>query len=130
MSFTPNVIVRAIDKLVVATAVIGVIWCFAQTAPAPAPIPAQPRAAFVMPAVLDSSASAYYQPVTAWYKSKHWWKRNAPIVGGAGGGAIVGGLVGGGTGAIIGGAAGGGAGYAYKRLKHKHYSNYHSNYHR
>jgi len=70
--------------------------------------------------------SGYYQPVSSWYKSKHWWKRNAPIVGGAGGGALVGGLVGGGTGAIIGGAVGGGGGYLYKRSKRHEY--HHRNY--
>ena len=64
--------------------------------------------------------SAYYQPVTSWYKSERWWKRNAPIVGGAGGGALIGGLVGGGKGALIGGAAGGGGGYLYKRYRHHH----------
>src|SRR3974390_3135928 len=58
----------------------------------------------------QKARSGYYEPITAWYKNKHWWKRNAPIVGGAGGGAVVGGLVGGGKGALIGGAAGGGAG--------------------
>jgi hypothetical protein len=64
---------------------------------------------------------AYYQPISSWYKNKHWWKRNAPIVGGAGGGALVGGLVGGGTGALVGGAVGGGGGYLYKRSRHHHY---------
>ena len=61
-----------------------------------------------------------YRPVSSWYKSKHWWKKNAPIIGGAAGGAVVGGLVGGGHGALIGGALGAGGGYAYKRLKHHH----------
>jgi len=75
-----------------------------------------------------SAGSGYYQPVSSWYSSKHWWKRNAPIVGGAGGGALVGGLVGGGAGAVIGGAAGAGGGYLYKRHKdhhrHHHYNEY------
>ncbi len=61
-----------------------------------------------------------YQPVSSWYKNKHWWKRNAPIVGGAGGGALIGGLAGGGAGALIGGAAGGGGGYLYKRYRNHH----------
>ena len=69
----------------------------------------------------QTPGGAYYQPVASWYKNKHWWKRNAPIVGGAGGGALVGGLVGGGTGALIGGAVGGGGGYVYKRSRHHHY---------
>jgi hypothetical protein len=63
-----------------------------------------------------------YIPVTHWYKSKHWWKRNAPIVGGAAGGALIGGLAGGGTGALIGGAAGGGGGALYKHYRgHNHH---------
>ena len=81
----------------------------------------------MLPAVLvfgPGSQTAYYQPVSAWYKNKHWWKRNAPIVGGAGGGALVGGLVGGGAGAVIGGAVGGGGGYLYKRSKHHHHHHY------
>ena len=69
---------------------------------------------------LQMVGNAYYQPVSSWYKNKHWWKRNAPIVGGAGGGALVGGLVGGGTGALVGGAIGGGGGYLYKRSTHHH----------
>ena len=128
MSFTLRVS-RAIKSLAIMTAAVGVIWYFGQAVPTQLPAAARTGAVTVMPAVLQSSANVYhYQPVSAWYKSKHWWKRNAPIVGGAGGGALVGGLVGGGTGAIIGGVAGGGAGYAYKRhLKHKRNSHY---YHR
>jgi uncharacterized protein YcfJ len=62
----------------------------------------------------------YYQPVDHRYKKSGWWKRNAPIVYGAGGGALVGGLVGGGKGALIGGAVGGGGGYLYKRSRSRH----------
>lgn len=69
-----------------------------------------------------TAGTIHYQPVSKWYKSKSWWKRNAPIVGGAGGGALIGGLAGGGTGALIGGAVGGGGGYAYKKLKNRHYN--------
>jgi len=89
----------------------------------------------VVPAVAAGFApgfqtdSSVYQPVTHFYKNKHWWKRNAPIIGGAGGGALVGGLVGGGTGALVGGALGGGGGYLYKRHKrheeYKHQEYYH-----
>jgi hypothetical protein len=79
-------------------------------------------ALYVTPAGgFQAANSGYYQPVTHWYKSKHWWKRNAPVVGGAAGGALIGGLAGGGTGALIGGAVGGGGGYAYKRLSHRHH---------
>lgn len=70
---------------------------------------------------LQTATPEHYQLVASWYKSKSWWKRNAPIVGGAGGGALVGGLVGGGKGAIIGGAAGGGGGYLYKRYRRHHH---------
>jgi hypothetical protein len=71
----------------------------------------------VLPPGFQTVRPEYYRPV-AWYSSKHWWKKHAPIVGGAAGGALIGGLAGGGTGAIIGGAAGGGGGYLYKRLRH------------
>ena len=69
---------------------------------------------------LEMMRHQYYQPISHWYKSKGWWKKNGPIVGGAGGGALIGGLAGGGKGALIGGAAGGGGGYLYKRLKQRH----------
>jgi hypothetical protein len=78
---------------------------------------------FIPAPSFQQARSDYYQPVTAWYKNKHWWKKNAPIVGGAGGGALVGGLLGGGKGALIGGAVGGGGGYLYKR-HHSHHSRY------
>jgi hypothetical protein len=84
----------------------------------------------IVPAMLQAQAYGpqtvlvEHQHARAWYKNKHWWKRNAPIIGGAGGGAIIGGLAGGGTGAVIGGAAGGGGGYLYKRLKHSHHHEY------
>jgi hypothetical protein len=81
---------------------------------------------------LRANRAEYYQTI-AWYNSKHWWKKNAPVVGGAAGGALIGGLAGGGTGAIIGGAAGGGGGYLYKHFKdhdhhqerHQHHDHYH-----
>jgi hypothetical protein len=56
-----------------------------------------------------------------WYNSKHWWKRNAPIVGGAAGGALIGGVAGGGPGLIIGGAAGAGGGALYKHYHHRNH---------
>lgn len=59
--------------------------------------------------------AAQVLPASDWYKSKAWWKRHAPIIGGAAGGGAVGGLLGGGKGAIIGGAAGAGGGYLYER---------------
>jgi len=81
----------------------------------------------VIPAV-DSQRTTRqdYLPVTAWYKDKGWWKRHAPIIGGAAGGGLIGGLAGGGKGALIGGAAGAGGGYLYKHYHehHHHYSTY------
>jgi uncharacterized protein YcfJ len=81
----------------------------------------------VVPAVMqtrvtDSATSQpqHYQQAR-WFKDKHWWKRNAPIIGGAAGGALIGGLAGGGGGALIGGAAGGGGGYLYKRMRRNHH---------
>jgi hypothetical protein len=77
----------------------------------------------------EATGSNYYLPVASWYHNKHWWKRNTPIVVGAGGGALVGGLIGGGTGAIVGGAVGGGGGYLYKRSRHHHYHHEAYDYH-
>ena len=83
-------------------------------------------AVLMTPAVgVESNSPYYYQPVAS-YKTRHWWKRNAPIVGGAAGGALVGGLIGGGPGVLIGGAAGGGGGYLYKRSRH-HHDHYYKN---
>jgi hypothetical protein len=83
----------------------------------------------IVPAVArdTGSATSHSQQfqLAHWYNNKHWWKRNAPIIGGAGGGALVGGLAGGGTGAVIGGAAGAGGGYLYKRLRHNHHHPHH-----
>jgi hypothetical protein len=75
---------------------------------------------------LETIRRQYYQPISAWYKSKGWWRRNAPVIGGAGGGALIGGLAGGGKGALIGGLAGGGGGYLYKHLKQRHDQHHHS----
>ena len=123
MNFTPKTNVGAIVRGILTIAVVGLIigWVnhsgvrefpTSDNVPAVEPAPA---------AGIQTSAPEYYQPISSWYKSKHWWKRNAPIVGGAAGGALIGGLAGGGTGVIIGGAVGGGGGYAYKRLRHHHH---------
>src|SRR6266481_4131331 len=123
MDFTPKINVGSVVILTIA--VVGLIAWVSDVAPALAPNVAKQDAFAVqksfqtrlpiVPAVelapapgLQTARPEYYQPISSWYKSKHWWKRNAPIVGGAGGGALIGGLVGGGRGAIIGGAAGGG----------------------
>lgn len=57
-----------------------------------------------------------------WYNNKYWWKKHAPIIGGAAGGGLIGGLAGGGKGALIGGAAGAGGGYLYKHVRDKHHN--------
>jgi hypothetical protein len=140
MNFTPKINGRTAVSGILTIAVVGWIGWLNNTAPARAPAATTQSATAihesyrfsdsmpVIPAVdvrpeygLQTAGSGYYQPVSSWYKSKHWWKRNAPIVGGAAGGALIGGLAGGGTGAVIGGAAGGGGGYLYKRLKHDHH---------
>jgi hypothetical protein len=139
MKFTPKSNTGAIISgvLIIAVALIGIshsaIW---SSADHPSQVSLQIQGssqdcdigrAQITPALYWSPAGAartagpaYYQPVAHWYRSKSWWKRNAPIVGGAAGGALIGGLAGGGTGALIGGAVGGGGGYAYKRLKNHH----------
>jgi hypothetical protein len=133
MNFTPRANTGTVAGVILIVAVVGLIGWGNHVTPAPVTA-AQSIAAQqsyqmsspgpITPAVEVTSpyerAGAAYQPISAWYKNKHWWKRNAPIIGGAGGGALIGGLAGGGTGALIGGAVGGGGGYAYKRLKHRH----------
>jgi hypothetical protein len=146
MDFTPKIDVRlALHGTVLTLAAVGLIAWGSHVAPAPAPTALThdslalqesfqtSNGVMVMPAVelttpgFRTARPEYYQPISFWYKSKNWWKRNAPIVGGAGGGALIGGLAGGGTGALIGGAVGAGGGYAYKRYHHHHhhYHNYH-----
>ena len=137
MNFTPKIGVRGAVYGILTLAVVGLIGWVGHVAP----VPIQARhgtlalqgsfqtgnALLVIPAVERKPAPGFqtvgpeYYQTSAWYKSKHWWKRNAPIVGGAGGGALIGGLAGGGTGALIGGAIGGGGGYAYKRYRHHHH---------
>ena len=139
MNFTPKTSVGPVVSGILTIAVVGLIGWVSRDASSPPPLARAP-AAFAMqesfqtsglvpivPAVELSPGPGsqtvrpeYYRPVSAWYKNKHWWKKNAPIVGGAAGGALIGGLAGGGKGALIGGAAGGGGGYLYKRLRHHH----------
>jgi len=142
MNFTPRIICGpALRGILIISVVAGLIEWVSHVAPAPAPITATKDAFSVqqasdlvpiVPAVewtpipgLQTAKPQYYQPISSWYENKHWWKRNAPIIGGAGGGALIGGLAGGGKGALIGGLVGGGGGYAYKRYRHHHHHNYH-----
>ena len=139
MNFTPKIFVGALVSGIVTIAVVGLIGPVRHAAPASAPMVATQEAlagrgsfqasnsVAIVAAVeyapatrLQTAKPEYYQPVTAWYKNKHWWKKNAPIIGGAAGGGLIGGLAGGGKGAIIGGAVGGGGGYLYKRVHHHH----------
>ena len=138
MNFTSKIKLGRVVSGVLTTAVVGLIGWFHYAVPAPAPTSVEQNSFDIQQSIpsdvilgmdrevapmvaLETAGGAYYQPVSSWYKNKHWWKRNAPIVGGAGGGALVGGLVGGGTGALIGGAVGGGGGYLYKRSRHHHH---------
>jgi hypothetical protein len=140
MNFTPRVNIGTMASGILTFVVVVLICWVSYAALTAAPTVARQDAfpvqksfqtnnpAAIVPAVelgrtsgLQTARPEGYQLVASWYKSKHWWKRNAPIVGGAGGGALIGGLVGGGKGAIIGGAAGGGGGYLYKRYRRHHH---------
>jgi hypothetical protein len=142
MNFTPKINRGLVAGGILTLAVVGLIGWIGHVASAPTPVVATQDvfavqesfqtsgAVLIVPAVELAPAPGFqtesYQPISSWYKSKHWWKRNAPIVGGAGGGALIGGLVGGGKGAIIGGAVGGGGGYLYKRSRHHHKDHNHA----
>jgi Glycine zipper len=130
MNVTPRFILGSLLSGILAVVMVGMTGLSRYASPLPAPavtLQASLAASDLVPAIAYGTAKpAEYQPVTAWYKSKHWWKRNAPIVGGAAGGALVGGLVGGGTGALVGGAIGGGGGYLYKRHEEHHRHHYHN----
>ena len=133
MNFTPKIDVRPIVYGILTVAVVGLIAWGSHVIPAPMPVAATHEtlavpevtqsspAVPVVPAVLRTPAPGFQTArleYVSWTTSKHWWKRNAPIVGGAGGGALIGGLAGGGKGALSGGAVGAGGGYAYKRYHH------------
>jgi len=126
MNFTPKANAGRVVRGLLTIAAVGLIGWVHHVVSNPEPAVARQSAtiqATFLPAIEVTGASHLqtYVPVSSWYRNKHWWKRNAPIVGGAGGGALIGGLAGGGTGALIGGAAGGAGGYLYKRYHHRHY---------
>jgi hypothetical protein len=149
MKFTPKTKAGLASAVLAAAGLGGMAW-LSGAAPAPAPIAAtkdalavqdsfQPygRAAIIPAVELVQAATPqgatpqnnYNIHMSAWYNNKHWWKKHAPIIGGAAGGGLIGGLAGGGKGALIGGAAGAGGGYLYKHLRdhnHHHGSAYRS----
>lgn len=136
MNFTPRMKIGPAVGAILIIAVMGWIgWgghiaahriCARQNASAVVQEPIIPAVEVISSPGFQGARSDYYQPVTAWYKNKHWWKKNAPIIGGAGGGALLGGLLGGGKGALIGGAVGGGGGYLYNRSKrHREHHHHH-----
>lgn len=140
MNFTPKLFLSSMAGRTLALALVGLVGWTGHAAPAPvaaqnivaaqsfhASNPAPVIIAVQTAPAVSLPGATSYQPVAHWYKSKSWWKRNAPIVGGAGGGALVGGLIGGAPGAVIGGAAGGGGGYLYKRSRERHYYKHHYN---
>jgi hypothetical protein len=148
MDFTPKIKARPVACGMLAITAAGLIGWVGHLIPSPAPIVAThdvfaersslqtidrlqnvPAEELARARGLEMIRHQYYQPIS-WYRNKGWWKRNAPIVGGAGGGALIGGLAGGGKGALIGGLAGGGGGYLYKRLKQRHDQHHHSVNHR
>jgi hypothetical protein len=135
MNFTPKTSFGPVVRGILTIAVVGLIGWAGHFGFSSAPIAATQNAFAVQESFqndnfsaveqapglgLQTAKSENYVAISAWYKNKHWWKRNAPIVGGAAGGALIGGFVGGGKGALIGGAAGGGGGYLYKRSRHHH----------
>ena len=119
MKFTPKLYLSVLGVLLAIGQPVGM-----STHPSHVTVAAAPAVqahTAIIPAVQLGTPSAYYQPVTHWYKNHRWWKRNVPIIGGAAGGAAIGGLIGGGKGALIGGAIGGTGGYLYKRHKRHQY---------
>jgi uncharacterized protein YcfJ len=68
-------------------------------------------------------AYQHYESNSHYVRHKRHMKTLKRVGIGAGGGAVVGGLIGGGAGAGIGALAGGGAGYLYDRHK-KHHGHY------
>jgi hypothetical protein len=132
MNFTPKNSVRSAIAVILTIAVVGWIGWVRQTAPIVATTRDADAAVWsfqsnssarIVPAVYNPDASGYSYELVSSYKTKHWFKRNAPILGGAGGGALIGGLAGGGTGALIGGGIGAGGGALYKHYHHRHYHN-------
>jgi hypothetical protein len=139
MNFTPKKNVGSVVGGALTIAVVGLIGWIYHVAPAPIVathntlavqessqmtdhIPIISTVDAIPTTGLQAAVPDYYQPVsTGSHKNRHWLKRNAPILGGIGGGALIGGLAGGGTGALIGGAVGGGGGYLYKRSRRHHH---------
>ena len=136
MKFTSKINPRPAACAVLAVAGLGWMAWAGNVTPVSAPIAAMRDSLAVqdsfhsydsvaiIPAVdvtpVASTPGTNYIPAH-WYNNKGWWKRHAPIIGGAAGGGLIGGLAGGGKGALIGGAAGAGGGALYKHLKDQHH---------
>jgi hypothetical protein len=130
MKFTAKLYVVSIVCGILIVAEAGGNKAINPTGPEPAAAPGTfvtNTNVLIIPAVeripLAGVAAANDFSTVAWYKNKHWWKKNAPIIGGAGGGALIGGLAGGGVGAVVGGAAGAGGGALYKHYRDHHHHN-------
>jgi hypothetical protein len=130
MKFTPKFNLVPIACGILTIGAVGWNQPVNRVGPMPAPVVATAETNGSAPIIyaveripLASAQTAAAQNILPvhWYNSKHWWKRNAPIVGGAAGGGLIGGLVGGGPGLIIGGAAGAGGGALYKHYHHHHH---------
>lgn len=120
MKFTSQIIVRPIASGILTIGALGLSASANNVVPPPAPT----EAVELIPADRLQTATPQYLPITHWYRNKYWWKKNAPIIGGAAGGGLIGGLAGGGKGLIIGGAAGAGGGALYKHYTHHNHHNY------
>jgi len=135
MMWTPKLRIGSVIRTTVAVAAVGLLGWLSQVTPGTQSaivthetIPVISNIHLIPAIDVGTTYPRYYLPVTTWHGTKHWLKKNAPIVGGAGAGAVIGGIAGGGTGALIGGAAGGGAGYIYKRATHHHHYHHNSYY--
>src|SRR5689334_12363904 len=92
MNFTPKIYIAVLGAILALGVAIGWKSSHAPRAFQPT-VAAQDAYVAVIPAIQLGSPNDYYLPVSSWYKNKSWWKKHGPVVGGAGGGALVGGLV-------------------------------------
>jgi hypothetical protein len=122
MNFTPNINVGRVFSGFLTITVVGLIGWVSHVTIAPAPINGTQDTIVAQESFQTTGGPAAIVPAVELaaehrYGHRSWARRNAPILGGAGAGALIGGLAGGGKGALIGGAVGGGGGYLYKRYR-------------